>query len=250
MFGYSIEVLTILSLAICAGGFVKGVTGIGLPIVAIAVMVNFMDPLTTFTMLTMPILATNLWQAATSHDWKAPFVRFWPMILVFIASLVAGAQLAVALDTHILLLVLGVTVAVFAASNIVKPRAHPLSPATERWAGPFAGVLSGLLGGLTTIWGPPMMMLFILLKLEKDVWVQTVGLIWFLGSVPLALAYWQNGLLNGETLPLSLYACVPGMIGIWLGEAIRRRINQETFRKVMLVALLLIGLNLIRRALF
>lgn len=250
MFGYSIEVLTILSLAICAGGFVKGVTGIGLPIVAIAVMVNFMDPLTTFTMLTMPILVTNLWQAATSHDWKAPFVRFWPMILVFIASLVAGAQLAVALDTHILLLVLGVTVAVFAASNIVKPRAHPLSPATERWAGPFAGVLGGLLGGLTTIWGPPMMMLFILLKLEKDVWVQTVGLIWFLGSVPLALAYWQNGLLNGETLPLSLYACVPGMIGIWLGEAIRRRINQETFRKVMLVALLLIGLNLIRRALF
>ncbi len=40
------------------------------------------------------------------------------------------------------------------------------------------------------------------------------------------------------------------MIGIRIGEVIRERIDQETFRKVMLVMLLLIGLNLIRRAVF
>ena len=39
-----------------------------------------------------------------------------------------------------------------------------------------------------------------------------------------------------------------GMLGIWIGEMIRRRINQETFRKVMLLALFVIGINLIRRA--
>ena len=49
---------------------------------------------------------------------------------------------------------------------------------------------------------------------------------------------------------LSVYACIPGMIGIRIGEIIRDRINQETFRKAMLVMLFLIGLNLIRRALF
>ena len=29
------------------------------------------------------------------------------------------------------------------------------------------------------------MMLFVMLKLDKDDWVQTVGLVWFVGSVPL-----------------------------------------------------------------
>ena len=58
----------------------------------------------------------------------------------------------------------------------------------EHIAAPFTGALGGLLGGLSPIWGPPMMMLFVMLKLEKDDWVQTVGLIWFVGSVPLTYA--------------------------------------------------------------
>ncbi|MDD9878379.1 MAG: sulfite exporter TauE/SafE family protein [Magnetovibrio sp.] len=250
MFGIAPEILTVVSIGVGIGGFVKGVTGIGLPIVAIAVMVNFMDPVTTFATLIAPILVTNFWQAATAHDWRAPFKRFWPMIICFIACLFVGAELLVVLDGSVLLTVLGVCVAVFAASNLIRPRQHPLSPAVERVAGPIAGALGGVLGGLTAIWGPPMMMLFVLLKLEKDTWVQTVGLIWFLGSVPLAIAYWNNGVLNADTIPLSLLSCVPGMIGIWIGEVVRKRIDQDTFRKVMLIALFLIGLNLIRRAIF
>ena len=250
MFGYSLEFVAIISAAVCLGGFVKGVTGIGLPIVAIAVMVNFLDPLTTFATLIIPILVTNLWQAVTSRDWKAPFQRFWLMIILFVGCLFVGAELAVTLDSEILLLVLGISVAVFATFNLIKPRERPLAPTVERIAAPFTGALGGILGGLTAIWGPPMMMLFVMLKLDKDDWVQTVGLFWFVGSVPLTYAYWQNGMLNSETAPMSLYACLPGMLGIWIGEVIRRRINQDTFRGVMLLALFVIGANLIRRAIF
>ena len=250
MLGYSLELVAIISAAVCLGGFVKGVTGIGLPIVAIAVMVNFLDPLTTFATLIIPILVTNLWQAVTSGNWTAPFKRFWLMIILFVGFLLVGADLAATLNTETLLLVLGISVAVFAACNLVKPRERPLSPTVEHIAAPLAGVLGGMLGGLTAIWGPPMMMLFVMLKLNKDDWVQTVGLVWFVGSVPLTYAYWQNGMLNSDTAPMSLYACLPGMLGIWIGEMIRRRINQETFRKVMLLVLFVIGANLIRRAIF
>ena len=250
MFGYSPEFVAIISAVVCLGGFVKGVTGIGLPIVAIAVMVNFLDPLTTFATLIIPILVTNLWQAVTSRDWKAPFKRFWLMIILFVGCLFVGAELAVTLDSEILLLVLGISVAVFATFNLIKPRERPLAPTVERIAAPFTGALGGILGGLTAIWGPPMMMLFVMLKLDKDDWVQTVGLVWFVGSVPLTYAYWQNGMLNSETAPMSLYACLPGMLGIWIGEVIRRRINQDTFRRVMLLALFVIGANLVRRAIF
>ena len=250
MFGYSLELVAIIGAAVCLGGFVKGVTGIGLPIVAITVMVNFLDPLTTFATLIIPILVTNLWQAVTSRDWKVPFKRFWLMIILFVGCLFVGAELAVTLDSKILLLVLGISVAVFATFNLIKPRERPLAPTVERIAAPFTGALGGILGGLTAIWGPPMMMLFVMLKLDKDDWVQTVGLVWFVGSVPLTYAYWQNGMLNSETAPMSLYACLPGMLGIWIGEVIRGRINQDTFRRVMLLALFVIGANLIRRAIF
>lgn len=250
MFGYSIEILTVVSIGVGLGGFSKGVTGIGLPIIAIAVMVHFVDPQTAFVTMAIPNLVTNLWQAATSHNWKEPFLRFWPMIICFIISLFIGAALLATLDGGTLLTILGLFMAVFAATNLIKPRERALSHSIERWAGPVAGTIGGLLGGLTAIWGPPMLMLFVLLRLDKEAWIQTVGLIWFIGSVPLVLAYWHNGLLNAETAPLSAFACIGGMIGIWLGEAIRSKINQETFRKLLLVSLLLIGLNLVRGALF
>ena len=60
MLGYSLHIVAIISAAVCIGGFVKGETGIGLPIVAIVVMVNFLYPLTTFAILIVPILVTHL----------------------------------------------------------------------------------------------------------------------------------------------------------------------------------------------
>tara|TARA_B100000579_G_C22792070_1_gene835083 strand:- start:215 stop:967 length:753 start_codon:yes stop_codon:yes gene_type:complete len=250
VFGISLELIAIISAAICLGGFVKGVTGIGLPIVTIAVLTNILEPLTTFAILVAPILVTNLWQAITAKNWKGPFCRFPLMILMLVICLFIGVQLAIGLKREVLILVLGVSVTIFSASTLIKPLKHPLSRSNERWLGPLAGAVGGILGGLTTIWGPPMLMFLILLKLDKETWVQTVGVIWFIGSIPLAIAYWKVGILNAETAPISLLACIPGMVGIWLGEAIRHRINSNTFKNILLATLLLIGLNLIRRGVF
>lgn len=250
MLGLEITTLAIAFGALCVGGIAKGVTGIGLPIISIAVLVNFLPPSLSIAIVAMPILVTNLWQAVTSKNFMTPVRRFWPLILCFIGSLVIGARLLVALDTNYLFAVLGGSLLIFTASNLFRPRAHAISPATERWLGPVAGVAGGILGGISTIWGPPLMMFLMSLHLKKDEWVRTVGLIWFMGSVPLVLSFWANGMLNEQSFPLSVAACVPGMIGILIGEKIRNWINQDTFRKVMLTLLFFIGLNLIRRAVF
>ena len=80
--------------------------------------------------------------------------------------------------------------------------------------------------------------------------IRTVGLTWFVGSIPLIAAYVDNGILTADVAPLSLLACVPGLAGMWVGQKIRGRIDQETFRKALLITLFVIGLNLIRRAVF
>lgn len=250
MLGLEISTLVIAFGALCMGGMAKGITGIGLPIISIAILVNFLPPSLSIAVVVMPIVVTNLWQAVTSKNFMAPVKRFWPTIICFVGFLIIGAQLLTRLDTHYLFGVLGASLLIFSASNLVRPRAEAIRPSTERWLGPLAGVAGGLLGGISTIWGPPLMMFLMSLHLKKDDWVRSVGLIWFMGSIPLALSYWANGMLNAQSFPLSLAACVPGMIGILVGEKIRGWINQDTFRKVMLALLFLIGLNLLRRAIF
>ncbi len=142
---------------------------------------------------------------------------------------------------------LGGAVMIFTLSNLVR-ELPTIPPSAEWWAGPLAALLGGLLGGVSTIWGPPMTLYFLMLRMKKEEFVGTVGLIWFCASVPLVLAYLDNGILNADTIGLSLAACVPGIIGLLIGQKIRRRINQETFRKVLLGFLFLVGLNLIARA--
>jgi len=250
MFGMEWSMVAILSIALFLGGIVKGVVGLGLPIVAIAILLNFVPPLTALGLMVAPILITNLWQMVRSGNIMEPLRRFWVMILCALICLFIGAELVVAMDTKVLFGVLGACVVVFSGSNLIRPRLHPLDPKTEKWVAPIAGAAGGMLGGISTIWGPPMMMYFVALKLPKDDFVRAVGMAWFTLSLPLAFAYWRNGIFSGDVIYLSVFACIPGMVGIRIGEVIRERINQETFCKVMLVMLFLIGLNLIRRAVF
>ena len=250
MFGLEWPLIAVLTAALVVGGFVKGVVALGLPMVSIAILLNFLPPLTVLGLLIMPMLVTNLWQAGRAGKLLEPLRRFWPMIVSGIVFLFIGAEMIVVMDTVVLFGVLGTCIAAFSVIGLARPNMPPLRPETEKWAGPLAGAMGGLLGGVSTVWGPPMTMYFVMLKLPKDVFVRTVGLAWFMFSVPLAIAYWLNGIFSGDVIYLSLYACVPGMIGIRIGELIRERIDQDTFRKVMLVMLFLIGLNLIRRAVF
>ena len=250
MFGYDWIMLAIMSGALIIGGVVKGVVGLGLPIITLGILLNFLPPLTVLGLLVAPILITNLWQALRAGNLLLPLSRFWPMIVIALIFLFIGAELIVAMDTAVLFGILGVFVVLFSASNLIKPPVHPLKPETEKWAGPLAGAMGGLLGGISGIWGSPMMMYFMMLKLDKDTFVRTVGLVWFSLAIPFTFAYWRNGIFAGDVIGLSFAACVPGMIGIRIGEKIRQYIDQETFRKVMLVVLSVIGLNLIRRAVF
>lgn len=250
MFGLELSLLAILTGALFIGGIVKGVIALGLPMVSIAILLNFFPPLEVLGILIMPMLITNLWQAINSGNLWEPFQRFWPMIATGVVFLVIGAQIIVIIDSAILFSFLGACVAIFSTISLARPNMPPLQSKTEKWAGPLAGAMGGLLGGVSTIWGPPMTMYFVMLKLTKDEFVRSVGMAWFGFSIPIALAYWQNGIFSGDIIYLSLYACIPGMIGIRIGEMLRERINQDLFRRVMLITLLFMGLNLIRRAVF
>ncbi len=241
--------VTFALVGLALGGLVKGVTGIGLPIVAVAVLSNFLPVPLILALVTLPIVLTNLWMAAHSGNLMEPLRRFWPMIACLLVFIWVGARIVVTLDTDTFFALLGAVVVLFTATNYFTPVMR-VPASAEKWAGPLAGAMGGVLGGISTIWGPPMTMYFVMLRLPKDTFVRAVGLVWFAASIPLVIAYVENGILTGETAPLSLLACVPAFAGLWTGQKIRGRINPETFRKALLITLFVIGLNLIRRAVF
>lgn len=249
MFGQDPLLLAIIALALLFGGFVKGVVAIGLPIVSIGLLSSVMDAQFALGVIMFPLVLTNLWQMLHAGRPLEVVRRFWPMTAIMLVCIWLGTNLVTRMPGATLYGIIGVAVLLFTTLNYFTPNWH-LPVRSERWAAPVAGAIGGLLGGISTIWGPPLTMLFIMLRLPKETFIRATGTIWFAASIPLLIGYRQNGILNDSTAVVSLAACLPSFLGLWIGTWVRGKIEPESFRKVLLVVFFLIGLNLIRRAVF
>ena len=241
--------LAFIAFAMAAGGFIKGICGLGFPIVAMGIMTQSLPVPLCLALLVGPLVVTNLWQAATNGIPLHAVRRYWMVIVCLIGFTFVGARLVVGMDPRTLFLIVGGVVIVFCATNLWSANLR-LPERFEKPLAPVAGTVAGLMAGLSGIWGPPITMYFLAIQLRKDDFVQAVGLTWASAAVPLLIAYELNGISTAETRPLALLSIVPALAALWIGERIRDRLPQETFRKVLLIIFAVIGANLVRRGLF
>ncbi len=248
MFGFDLVAVAGMAFGMFMGGLAKGISGVALPLTAIAIALFFVDVPASLAMIAISLVVTNIWQAISVGDIREPIKRFWPLIVAFVVSLYGGSQLINILDGQVLIGIIGVVAIIFALMQFWTPGDTPLSPMAERIFGPVAGIIGGVMGGLTSIWGPPLIIYLFLLRLPKDKFVQAITALYLLGSVPLVTFFYLGGILDGERMWLSVAMCVPALAGIVLGGVIRNYIDEALFKKVLLAVLFVIGLNMIRRA--
>ena len=93
------------------------------------------------------------------------------------------------------------------------------------------GLISGVMGGVSTVHGPPLIMYVVSLRLEKEEFVAALGSFFLMGSILIAVAYVEQGVLNGEIAPWSLLCAPPALAGMWLGRRLSSRIDRDRFRK-------------------
>ncbi|MBS3786405.1 MAG: sulfite exporter TauE/SafE family protein [Gammaproteobacteria bacterium] len=230
------------------GGFVKGIAGAGLPLVAISMLGTFIDPRQGVAIVAIPVVLSNIWQSLRSGVMLSAGRRFGGLIIGFVLMTWVGANLLVIMPTAALLGIVGLVAIVFSGLNLMDPN-WVLPSRFERTAGPLVGLGSGLLNGLTTVNGPPILMYLLSLGLQKDKLVGSYGLIAFAGAVPLLISYIVVGLMGPSEILLSTMALIPTFAGLLLGEKLRRFIDPHRFRQMLLIVLIVLGANLLRRAL-
>ena len=236
--------------ALASGGFAKGVVGFALPLIALSVAGSFVPYQVAVALLIVPTLVSNLFQAL--RHGLAPALgslrEFWRLNLILVVMIALSAQLVVALPDKVLFGILGVTVSAFGASQLAGWR--PRFPMRHRALVETAvALVGGFFGGISGIWGPPLVMYLLAVGLPKTEMVRVQSLSFLLGSFVLLFAHLHSGVLNAVTLPASCWLVLPTMAAMFAGYRVHDRLDQELFRKVTLVVLVLTGLNLLRRAL-
>ena len=232
------------------GGFVKGAVGFAMPLVMISGMGILIDPQLVVAGIVLPILISNGLQVARAGLGKArhAVIEHWRYITLVCVMILISAQFLRSIPADAMFVVLGVPVVVLCAIQLAGWRPM-ISP---RWRRPFewgAGTLSGTLGGLAGTWGPPTVLYLLALDTPRDRQMAVQGVIYGLGSVMLFLGHLKSGVLNAQTWPLSAALVIPAMLGMWVGFKLGDRFDQEKFRRVTLLVLVIAGANLIRRGL-
>lgn len=234
--------------AFLAAGTVKGILGVGLPMIAVPLIASATSPAQAIALASVPVVVSNAWQALHGgHTW-ACLRRFWPMLAAVVVGTFIGVQILATVDARIVSGALGLVLVVFTALQFL-PRTLVLGPRGERWLGPPLGLIGGVLGGLSSLFGPLLILYLVALRLPKDVFVAAVALLFFTGSLPLFLGLVAHGILSPHQILLSALSALPVIAGLVIGRLLRRRVSQATFEKVLFAVLIVIGLNLIRRAL-
>ena len=88
------------------------------------------------------------------------------------------------------------------------------------------------------------------LKLPKDMFISTIGVFYLFGITPLYATLVATGVIARDEIIGSVLVCIPLYAGLLFGTWLRGRISQSLFQRTLLISLVLISLNLIRRGLF
>lgn len=230
-------------------GFVKGAVGFAMPLIMISAFSSFLSPDLALAGLILPTLITNISQAFRNGwrvAWQAAkdYHRYLIGTVVFI---ILSSPFVHLIPQYILRGALGVLITGFALLQLTGVKLSlPLNyRAAAEWIG---GIIGGLYGGVSGIWGPPLIVYLLAIDAPKKETVQVQGVVFLIGAVVLTSAHLQSGLLNAVTVPFSAALVVPAFIGLGLGYLVQDRLDQKRFRRWTQVLLLLTGLNLSRLA--
>ena len=246
-----LELPTIVTIAavFVLAGTVKGVIGLGLPTVSLGLLTVALDLTTAMALLLVPSLVTNVWQAIVGGNGRVVLLRTWPFLLSATATVWLGAMVMTRVDVAVLSGLLGGLLVAYATFGLAG--AHLTVPASrEVWAGPLLGAANGIFTGMTGSFAVPGVMFLQAIGLTRDALVQAMGMLFTASTVALAFALQGNRLLSVELGFVSAAAVIPAAIGMIAGQRIRRRLSEHYFRRVFLIAILVLGVYIVAEAAF
>jgi len=232
--------LLVVAPVLTLAGFIKGVVGLGLPTVSIALMATVMPPAQAAAIIVIPSLITNIWQTFGGPYLRDLASRLWPLLIGTCFGTWAAADLLTGPYSRYNTPILGVLLAIYAVLGLSEVRFH-VARRHERWVGGVVGVLTGIGAAGTGVFAIPAVPYLQATGMEKEELVQAMGLFFTVSTVALGYNLAAADLLNVGVAQLSTVALVAALAGMWIGQILRLRMPAATFRRWFFVFLFALG---------
>lgn len=244
-----VEILLVV-VTVGIGFFVKGVTGLGGPMLAIPVMAGFVGIEQAVIVISVPSLFANTWLLWEHRGSAGRTTGFLPPLVVGgLVGTLGGAWLLRELDDAVLSWVLAAVVVAYVA-RYLWDRDFRLPDRAARFLSAPVGVLGGALQGATGVSAPVLATFLHGLRLDPSVFVFSISVPFWLFGVAQYVGYWSLDLLTPDRLAQGLLATIPALVAVPFGMRVSRRIEKRTFELAVVGVLLASVVWLVRGAIW
>lgn len=221
-------------------GVVKGVVGLGLPTISMAMLALVMAPAQAAALLIVPSLVTNLWQARPWPTLPPTLRRIAALQLGVCVGTLAGAMWLGAPSGRWAGVCLGLALIAYAGWGLFGsppkvPRRH------EHMLGALVGAITGVITAATGVFVIPAVPFLQALNLGRDGLIQAMGVSFTVSTVALAAGLWLNGGYSPAAAGASVLMLLPALAGMALGQWLRGKLSASTFKLCFMISLALLG---------
>jgi uncharacterized membrane protein YfcA len=231
--------------SLIVAGFLKGIIGVGMPVVALPLLSLFIDIKSAAMLLSMPLIFSNLPQALEGGQTGRCLRQLMPVILGTIAGLFIGVRILLALDANVARIIAGLVLMGVGGVTLLAPKLQ-LHSRLVLPAGVTFGFFGGVLGGIAAMAGP-LVFIFLLAKgLRGKAFTKEASLYLVVSSGLLAILLTASPAFSWVDVAVSTAAMAPIALGMALGQQLRDKIAPDTFKTLVLVAVIAAGAELVR----
>jgi len=236
-------VLILIAAAFLLAGIVKGVIGLGLPTVAMGLLAVTMPPSHALAIVIVPAIITNIWQTFVGPYLRDIIRRLWPLMVGTVVGIWLNAGMLTGPYARYGTIILGLLLVIYAMLGLSKVR-FKVARRDEKWLGIIVGLITGAVSAATGVQVLPSMPFMQAIGMEKDELVQALGVFFTVATVALAFNLTSAGLLSASTALPGAVAMAAAFSGMFIGQAVRSRLQPEAFRRWFLIAMIVLGIYL------
>jgi uncharacterized protein len=235
-------VLGFFLLAAFLGAVTTAVAGFAMGLVVSGIWLHFLTPVQTVTLMvsySVLLQGYGVWKLRHALDWR----RVAPFIVGGAVGVPIGAMLLGHIDSAHLRAAVGVVLLLYSIYYLARPEIEPVRGGVS--ADLAIGFLNGLLGGLTGLVGIVVVIWCQLRAWPKDVQRTVFQPVIIATSAMTAASLGAAGAVTADTVKLFLLGLPMLLAGTWVGMRLYGRLDEASFRRVVLILLLLSGIFLV-----
>lgn len=242
LLGTSLQALSVSALlgiiaALLLGGMVKGVVSIGVPLVAMPILSQFMPIKEAVLLLSMPIILGNIPQALEGGDMLPTLKRIAAPLIGTVLGNIVGVSVLISLAPHRAQAAAGLLLMVAALLLLLSPRLT-LSSAWAKPAGFVLGFGAAMMESIAAVPGPLLAMYLIATGATGKAFTKQIAIILVVSIITLVATFSGGAHASWSDLIISACASVPVIVGILVVRPLRDRLPPGAFRVLVLVFVL------------